>query len=192
MQNMNALNREEYISVDVEASGPYPPAYSMVSLGACLMDHPERTFYREIKPLNLNFKPEAMKVNKLDFYHLRQAGSHPKRVMIDFARWIAETCPDSYPTFVGFGTAFDWQFVNYYFQEFIGANPFRSGAMDIKAYAMGKYHLSWYNSRKKALAEIVKTDQPHTHNALQDAIEQADLFREIRADKLPLMVKMLG
>src|SRR4030066_70658 len=30
-------DNELYISVDIEASGPCPPAYSMLSIGACLV-----------------------------------------------------------------------------------------------------------------------------------------------------------
>src|SRR6266436_4496570 len=36
---------EAYISVDIEAAGPVPGEYSMLSLGACLVDSPEITFY---------------------------------------------------------------------------------------------------------------------------------------------------
>jgi hypothetical protein len=33
-----------YVSVDIEASGPIPRRYSMLALGACLVDDPARTF----------------------------------------------------------------------------------------------------------------------------------------------------
>ena len=47
--------REVYISVDVEAAGPLPPTYSMLSLGAVAVDDPKATFYVELRPVNDNF-----------------------------------------------------------------------------------------------------------------------------------------
>jgi hypothetical protein len=37
--------REVYFSVDVEALGPIPGEYSMLSLGACRVDVSDKTFY---------------------------------------------------------------------------------------------------------------------------------------------------
>jgi len=47
-------NQEEkkYVSVDIEASGRIPGKNSMMSLGACLVDDLNTTFYRELKPHN--------------------------------------------------------------------------------------------------------------------------------------------
>jgi len=36
-----------YVSVDVEASGPFPPDYSMLSVGAMVVGNPSVKFYRE-------------------------------------------------------------------------------------------------------------------------------------------------
>ena len=50
---------EIYISVDVEASGPIPGEYSLLSIGACLVGQPDQSFYVELKPLNDNFTEKA-------------------------------------------------------------------------------------------------------------------------------------
>jgi hypothetical protein len=54
--------KEVYISVDVEAAGPVPPTYSLLSLGAVRIDKPDSTFYIEIQPINGKFVTAAMEV----------------------------------------------------------------------------------------------------------------------------------
>jgi hypothetical protein len=39
---------EKYNSVDIEAAGPIPPTYSMLSLGACVVGDEQTTFYTEL------------------------------------------------------------------------------------------------------------------------------------------------
>ena len=46
----NNARPERYISVDVETAGPTPGDYAMISIGACLVDEPQRGFYVELKP----------------------------------------------------------------------------------------------------------------------------------------------
>ena len=54
--------REVYISVDIEAAGPTPGTHSMLSLGAALVDDAKTTFYVELRPINNNSVPDAMKM----------------------------------------------------------------------------------------------------------------------------------
>jgi hypothetical protein len=63
--------REAYISVDIEAAGPFPPAYSMLSLGAVAVDDPRATFYVELRPVNDNFAPGS----RSDIGVLRTSGA---------------------------------------------------------------------------------------------------------------------
>lgn len=51
-----------YISVDVEASGPSPGKYSMLSLGACVVGNTEKTFYAELKPISFKFVEDNMQI----------------------------------------------------------------------------------------------------------------------------------
>jgi hypothetical protein len=45
---------DTFISVDVEASGPIPGEFSMLSLGACLVGQPTTSFYVELKLITPN------------------------------------------------------------------------------------------------------------------------------------------
>lgn len=46
------LKDEEFISVDIEASGPIPGEYSMLSIGACQVDNIDNAFYVELRPIS--------------------------------------------------------------------------------------------------------------------------------------------
>lgn len=172
---------EIFISVDIEASGPIPGEYSMLSLGACRIDRPDHTFSITFQPICQNFVPDAIKVSGLSLETLKHEGAEPKAGMQRFSDWILEQCSSGEtPVFVGFNAPFDWSFVNYYFHRFIGHNPFGFTALDIKAYFMGKTECSWRDTRSSVVSEKVKPSLIGDHNALHDALYQAELFQLIR------------
>jgi hypothetical protein len=57
---------ELYVATDVEADGPIPGPYSMLSLGMAVAGRPDLTFYSELKPISDEFVPEALAVSGLD------------------------------------------------------------------------------------------------------------------------------
>jgi ribonuclease T len=173
--------REHFISVDVEASGPIPGEYSLLTIGACSVDDDSKTFYAQLQPMNRNAVPEAMAVTGLSLDHLEKDGQAPAAAMSAFAAWIAETTPkDAKPVFVGLNAPFDWSFVNYYFVKFADANPFGFTALDIKALYMGATGCMWGQTGSSQIAKRVKPRLKGTHNALEDALYQAELFRLTR------------
>ena len=84
---------DTYISVDIEASGPVPGEFSMLSLGACVVGATEKNFYVELKPITLNFKPESLAIAGLDLDHLSRAGTPPPEAMHAFDEWLREVTP---------------------------------------------------------------------------------------------------
>jgi len=173
---------ETLISVDIEASGPIPGRYSMLSIGACPVDNLDDGFYLEIQPTTDNFVPEAIAVSGLDLTRLRSEGIAPSEAMKRFTTWLGQF---EHPVFVGFNASFDWSFVNFYFLEYSPErrNPFGIGALDIKAYAMGRLGTTWDETRSSRLA--IRLGQMHdsSHHALEDARLQARLFRAISETK---------
>jgi ribonuclease T len=172
--------REVYISVDVEAAGPLPPKYSMLSLGAVAVDDPQATFYVEFKPLNDRSVPAAMKVVGRSLEDFALAGRDPKEAMLALRDWLSTVAKTGKPVFIGFNASFDWAFVNFYFHQYLGENPFGIGGIDIKSYYMGLSGGSWENTRSSRIPTAFKdSSRRHTHNALDDAMEQAEMFRRM-------------
>ncbi len=171
--------REVYSSVDIEASGPIPGEYSMLSLGACVVGDSSKRFYREFKPIGKRYDPEAVRVSGLSLEALKQTGVEPAAGVSDFENWIRHVCNGNRPVFVAFNATFDWMFVAYQFHKFLGRNPFGVSGLDIKAYYMGKLDTSWSETIKSRLDKRFLSDKPHTHNALEDAVEQAEVFEKV-------------
>lgn len=175
------VRNEVFISVDVETSGPIPGEYSMLSIGACLVDTPETSFERTLKPLNRNADPEALAVTGFSLEELEQSGAEPRQAMTEFDMWVKAACGvGGIAVFVGLNAAFDWSFINYYFHRFYGENPFGFTALDIKAYYMGVTGCSWRNTRSSMMASHLRSTHRGNHNAVQDAVYQAELFRLTR------------
>lgn len=176
-----AFKKEIFISVDIESSGPIPGEYSMLSIGACLVDAPETTFERTLKPLNRNADQEALAVTGFTLEELEMSGMQPQQAMTELKLWVKAACiGDAMPVFVGLNAPFDWSFVNYYFHRFCGSNPFGFTALDIKAYYMGVTGSSWRDTRSSAMSNRLRSMHSGNHNALQDAVYQAELFRLVR------------
>src|ERR1700728_5479661 len=181
MTNSGSKVREVYISVDIEAAGPVPSVFSMLSLGAVVVGDPKRTFYVELKPVNDKFVPDAMKVVGRALEDFANSGRDPKEAMTAFRDWLVSVAKTAKPVFVGFNATFDWAFVNYYFHQYLGENPFGIGGIDIKSYYMGLSGRTWEDTRSSRIPEEFKdSSRRHTHNALDDAIEQAEIFRRMR------------
>lgn len=174
------VKREVFISIDVEAAGPIPGEFSLLSIGACLVDDDSRSFECELKPINRNFDPKALEVSGFSLEALAQSGRDPKEAMVEFRDWISSvTGEGGTPVFVGFNAPFDWSFINYYFHRFLGENPFGFSALDIKAYYMGLTGSSWKETRSSAMDLTLKPHHRPDHDALHDAQYQAELFRLI-------------
>lgn len=176
------MQSETYISVDIEAAGPIPGEYSMLSLGACVVGgDPTSTFYAELKPLNRNAVPEALAVSGLDLDSLSTSGREPQEVMSGLRDWARGIAGESKLVFVGFNASFDWSFVNWYFHKFLGENPFGVGALDIKAYYMGFAGCDWGQTTSSRLPPEFRSESSATHNALDDARAQAEVFAKLLA-----------
>src|SRR5436190_2161731 len=114
------MSADLYISVDIEADGPIPGEYSMLSLGAYAVDGPLEpsagegseppagTFYVELQPISSRFVPEALAVAGLDRERLAREGAPPVQAMADFSAWVGALAGRGrQPVFVSFST-WDW------------------------------------------------------------------------------------
>jgi DNA polymerase III epsilon subunit-like protein len=174
---------ECFISVDVETGGATPADYALLSIGACLVDDPEVTFYVELKPEDKRSTQEALEVSKLSLDILETMGEPPAAAMQHFSDWVGEVVPEGHrAVFVGFNAAFDWMFVADYFERYVGRNPFGHTALDIKSFAMGRLGSTWAETSMSVLAPAYLSGRPLAHHALSDAQDQAALFRALYAE----------
>lgn len=179
---------ERFVSVDVETAGPTPGGYALLSIGACLVDEPERGFYVELKPDRDDVLPRALAVSGLDFDELKASATEPAEAMREFAQWVRDVVPPQThrPVFVGFNAVFDWMFVEEYFVRYGLENPFGHGGLDIKSYYVGMMGSTWAETSMKHLSPKYLAGRPLSHNALGDARDQAELFRAMSEDAAAL------
>jgi hypothetical protein len=167
--------------VDVEADGPVPPTYSMVSFGAVLVEPTlSRTFYGQLRPISDKFIPEALAVSSIQ-RHQHEAFDDPADVMRRFAQWLIETSSGR-PIFVSDNLAFDWQWINYYFHTYHDTNPFgHSGRRigDLYCGMMKDAFAGWKQLRKTS----------HTHNPVDDAKGNAEALLVMKEMGLKLPTK---
>lgn len=187
-------NGDAYISVDVETDGPIPGPYSMLALGMAycgrfdgrsmeITPRPTKTFYVELAPISDKFEYEALHVNGLDRNRLKSEGLAPENAMDRASRWIDEVSGDNRPIFVAYPASFDWMWVHWYFTNFTRlGSPFgHSGCFDLKTAVAVRGKVPISRSSKNQLPNALRSDFPHTHNALDDALEQANIFFKLMA-----------
>lgn len=175
-----------YFSIDIEADGPVPGEYSMLSLGAVPVIPREEAwtvtahrFYAEFEPLEeAKVQPEARAVGTL---HLEGNIIPPEAAMTAFAAFIAEVkleLGDERIVAAAKPTAFDCAFVNYYFWRFLGENPLGHSAFDLGSYLQGSFPTKNWGQRTRAMkrAGYVKPTNPKEHHVLFDALEQAGVL----------------
>ena len=172
--------KEVFISVDVETTGPIVGEHSMLSIGACLVNNPEITFYKILQPITNKAIKAALDVSGFTLDFAYQEGVSPKLAMTAFKEWIQENIEkDTIPVFVGLNAPFDWSFINYYFLKYLDENPFGISALDIKALFMGRVKCSWQETKSSIINEYTNPKLQGNHNALDDAKYQAELFKGI-------------
>jgi len=158
-----------FISIDVEADGPIPGVYSMVSFGAVIVEEGlTKTFYREVKPISEKWIPDALAVSGYSREEHESFGD-PLQAMIEFSEWLNENSKGR-PTMISDNPAFDWQWINYYFHFFTESNP-----MGFSARRLGDLYCGLVKDASKNhewKRKLRKTK--HTHNALDDAKGNAE------------------
>lgn len=201
------IEREDvYFSADVETDGPIPGPYSILSFALVYagrfdgkrFEHPrkfDQTFYQELHPISDQFEPEALAVNRLDRDRLLREGRPAHFAMTEASRWVREVAGLGRPVLVAYPLSFDWTWLYWYFVRFSSeGSPFNhSGCFDLKTAIAVKAGVPISAAGRKQLLAPLRSYREHTHHALQDAIEQAEIFARVfewegvrgRADREP-------
>ncbi|MFI1564171.1 3'-5' exoribonuclease domain-containing protein [Streptomyces sp. NPDC020490] len=188
---MSARRIKPSLYISVEADGPIPGPYSMLSLGAAVAGtqdadgftaaDPERqTFYRELRPISDEFVPEALAVSGLDRERLAAEGAEPAVALAEFSEWVREVAAGAQPVMAGYPASYDWTFLYWYLIRFTGQSPFgHSGCLDMKTLYAAKAGLPLRAVAKGTMPRELLSRRRHTHHALDDAIEQAELLANL-------------
>ena len=107
----------------------------------------------------------------------RQDLQRPEKAMCDYVEWLKQL--PGKPVFVGYPAAYDFMFVYWYLIKFTGKSPFSHSALDIKSYAMAVLKTEFRETAKRKMPTHWFDQLPHTHVALDDAIEQGALLCNI-------------
>lgn len=181
---MTDKKEEIYVSTDVEADGPIPGPYSMLSFGSVAFGPDGKRiggFTANLTTLQgATQHPDTMKwwaTEPAAWSACRVGAVAPEVVIPDYRNWVLGL--PGIPVFVGFPATFDFMFISWYLHRFAGDNPFGHHALDIKSYAMAVLKSDFKRSTKKFWPKKWFGSEKHTHVALEDAEEQGGTFLRI-------------
>jgi hypothetical protein len=179
---------EIYVSTDVETDGPIPGPHSLLSFASAA--------YRADKTLvstfavNLETLPGAAghpstmawwKENPEAWAAARTDPQDPAEALPRYVRWV-KALPGR-PVFVAYPAGFDFLFVYWYLIRFARESPFSFSALDIKTYAMALLQCEYRDAVKRNMPKRWFDPLPHSHQALDDALEQGALFCNMLAEQ---------
>ena len=178
---------EIYISTDVETDGPIPGPNSMLSFASAAFK-PDKTM---VSTFSANLQtldgaagdPKTMEWWKTQpdaWAACRTNVQSPANAMRAYVEWIGGL--KGKPVFVAYPAGFDFLFVYWYLIRFTGSSPFSHSALDMKTYAMALLRQEYRESTKRNMPKRWFDNVPHTHVALDDAIEQGRLFCNMLAE----------
>lgn len=163
-----------WIMVDIEADGPIPGDYSMVCMGAIVVEPAlDRTFHAQMRPISERWVPRALAVSGFDRAQCMEFPD-PHEGIAAFAAWAVKV-GGKRPMFVSDNNGFDWQFVNWYLHHFLGTNPFGFSSTNLGSLYKGlakNAFVSFKHLRKTA----------HTHHPVDDARGNAEAMLAMAAE----------
>lgn len=172
---------EIYVSTDVEADGPIPGPHSMLSFASAAY-LPDKTLIGTFSA-NLETLPGASgHSDTMTWWSKNQAAweasrtncQPPEKAIRNYLEWLKKL--PGKPVFVGYPAAYDFMFVYWYLMRFVGESPFSHSALDIKTLAMALLKTTYREATKRNMPNAWFDQLPHTHVALDDAIEQGALL----------------
>jgi hypothetical protein len=178
---------EVYVSTDVESDGPIPGPNSLLSFASAAY-LPDKTLL-DTFTANLETLPGAAgDPGTMAWWQQHQEAwaatrtdlEEPAAAMRRYVTWL-KGLPGR-PVFVAYPAGYDFLFVYWYLMRFTGESPFSFSALDVKTYAMALLRCEYREAVKRNMPKRWFDDLPHTHVALDDAIEQGALFCNMLAE----------
>lgn len=182
--------KEIYISIDVETNGPIPGINSMLSLGAAAFiegeEFPVSTYSVNLQTL-VDSKPDPATMDwwtsqpKEIWEACRKDPKSCKYAMAEFSNWVEAIAGlhNAKPVAVAYPSGFDFMFVYWYLIRFTDRSPFSFSCIDIKSVAFSLLGKDFRECNKRNWKKEWLSDHPHTHVAVDDAIEQGHSFMQM-------------
>lgn len=172
---------EIYISTDVETDGPIPGPHSMLSFASAAYTADKQLI--STFSANLDTLPGAAPhphtaawwATQPEAWAACRSGLQlPETALPAYVQWLGSL--PGRPVFVAYPAGFDFLFIYWYLIRFTGGSPFSHSALDMKTFAMAVLQQDYRDSTKRNMPKHWFDPLPHTHVALDDAIEQGALF----------------
>lgn len=158
-----------WFMVDIEADGPCPGLFSMVSFGVVLVREPletSPTFYGKVCPLaGADWQPDTLAISG----HTRQEHCkfpEPVDEMKRFDEWITANSVGR-PMLISDNVGWDNQFISYYFWNFLGKNPFGHSSTNI-----GSLYKGLVKDTRKNFKHLRITK--HSHHPVEDSLGNSE------------------
>jgi len=199
------MSKTLFISIDVEADGPIPIPYSMLSFGAAAfhLDHftPTSddahlqnlgTFEANLELLHGGMQdPDTMKwwaKNQAAYDATRVDTQFPPEAMRKFREWVEKLAEEheSRPVLCGYPVTYDFMFIYWYLVRYTGfPAPFGFQGLCIKTLAADRMGVEFRQATKRRMPKHWFRGCPsHTHHALDDALGQGVLLMNILNDRV--------
>lgn len=179
--NKETLN-DIFVSADIETDGHLPGKHSMLSFAAAALNINREvigTFSRNLHTLPYAQQdPETMQFwSKFPeaYQETRKDCVEPKRAFEEFRDWTNWLKQFGTPIFMVYPGRFDMRFIDWYSLSFIGESLLGRSSIDLKTYAYATMKAPFRRCVKKNFPKRWFTNRPHTHIAIDDAIEQGEL-----------------
>ena len=182
---------EVYFSLDIETDGPIPFKNSMLQMALAaftLKDGVIGTFTRKLRSYPGAIPDHACMAEfwystpdlTARYESLADGAKDWMYTMLDCDTWIRNFAGLGKPVCCASPAGFDFTFFRCYMIAARGGNetPFKHRCWDARSHAMGILGKEYSSCGKEGIPQSWRPkDLPHTHDALDDALEQAAQFR---------------
>ena len=190
--------QELFVSVDIEADGRIPGRNSMLSFGSAAFTLDKELVARFA--VNLETLPGAAgdpetlawwRKHPQAWAAAREDPEDPATALPRYAAHLEALGREGgggrrygRPTFIGFPAAYDFAWINWYLHRFAGRNPLGISGLCLKTLGAALLKLPFRQASKRRFPRRWFDDLPHSHVALDDAMEQGamgiNMLRELR------------
>jgi hypothetical protein len=129
----------------------------------------------------------ALTENNVAFQRSRERPVVPRTAMLECKEWLETMRRFGRPIVCGAPSGFDFTFIYYYFQRELGESPVGFASLDLRTYAAAVMKRQYRQVGKRQYPpDWIDEGLPHTHVALDDAIEQGCILINMMRENLGL------